>query len=127
MPESLPSVLIIDDEPDMCWALEHILKSQTSKMVTVGSGQEGLDTLAEGNIDIVFIDAKLPDMEGLEVASEMRRRVPSLRIILFSGYFYKDEPDVKQALHQGIITDFVSKPFQNKEIMNKLFPSHARG
>jgi DNA-binding response OmpR family regulator len=120
MCDPLPRILVIDDEPDMCWALEHILDHKSSKMVTVGSGQEGLAALSREQFDIAFIDAKLPDREGLELAREMRTRFPFLRIILFSGYFYKDEPDVKTALHKGIISDFVSKPFHNKEVLNKV-------
>ncbi|MCF8038926.1 MAG: response regulator [Desulfohalobiaceae bacterium] len=120
MCDPLPRILIIDDEPDMCWALEHILDHKSSKMVTVGSGQEGLAALGREHFEVAFIDAKLSDMEGLELARKMRTRFPSLRIILFSGYFYKDEPDVKAALRKGIISDFVSKPFQNEEVLNKV-------
>jgi len=62
------AILIVDDEADMCWAMEHILKSQGQPIVTVTSGAEACARLSEGCYSLVFLDAKIPDMDGLDIA-----------------------------------------------------------
>jgi len=66
---------------------------------------------------MAFLDAKLPDIDGLELAKKIRRLDPSIRIVVVSGYFYQNDPMVERALQEKRIDDFVSKPFKNDEIL----------
>lgn len=112
--------LIVDDEPDMCWALEHILRRSGLGTMKALSGQEALDLLKRRRFSLAFLDAKLPDLDGLEVARRMRQTDPELRIILVSGYFFRDDLAIQQALSQGVIQGFISKPFLEEEILQAL-------
>jgi len=42
---------------------------------------------------------------------------PDVRIVMISGYFYRDDVSVQKAIEEGLISDFISKPFQNDEIL----------
>ena len=118
-------ILIIDDEPDMCWALKHLLEKNGFLITKAADGREALDLLTSGSFQGAFLDAKLPDIEGLELARQFREKAPQMRIILISGYFYSDDVAVEKALGEGLICGFIAKPFLHEEILKAvkiLFP-----
>ena len=110
------AVLIVDDEPGMCWALGHILRGNGIVSVAATTGQEALRLAARERFHLAFVDAKLPDAEGLDLARRIREANPGIRIVLVSGYFYGDDPEVLQAAAAGVINGFVSKPFLHDEV-----------
>jgi len=115
------SILIVDDEPDMCWVISQIIQSQGLNFVTAYTGEDACFKLANGDFSVVFLDAKLPDMDGLDVARraiKMKEGRPP--IVLVSGYHYQDYPVVRNAIADGIIYSFLAKPFTNEEILNIL-------
>ena len=71
-------VLIVDDEVDMCWALENILMLEGYKTHTATSGKEGLELIRQlhPNIGMLFLDVKLPDIDGLKFASFAKQHYP---------------------------------------------------
>jgi len=114
-------ILVVDDEPDMCWVISHIIQSQGFNVVTAYSGEDACFKLANGEFSVVFLDAKLPDMDGLEIArraSTMTYGRPN--IVLVSGYHYQDDPVIRHAINDGIIFAFLAKPFTNKELLRIL-------
>jgi DNA-binding NtrC family response regulator len=110
--------LIVDDEPDLCWAMEHILGLYSLPVTTVQRGGEALAIIRRQRIQLVFMDAKLPDMDGLALAGRMREIDPDLRIFLVSGYFYRDDHTIQQALDKGVISGFIAKPFHHGDILS---------
>jgi DNA-binding NtrC family response regulator len=109
--------LIVDDEPDMCWAFEHIVESVGMTARSALSGGKALELLRRDSYQMAFLDAKLPDIDGLELAKKIRRLDPSIRLVVVSGYFYQNDPMVETALQEKRIDGFVSKPFKNDEIL----------
>ena len=117
MPGTVNSIfLIVDDEPDMCWALQHILEAKGFVSKTALTGHDALALMAVNIFEMVFLDAKLPDMEGIELARRIHEMNPNMHIVMVSGYFYRDDATVREAFEDGLITDFISKPFLNSEI-----------
>jgi CheY-like chemotaxis protein len=109
-------ILIVDGEPDMCWALEHLLNQQgyvTRKALTA---LEALRLMARHRFTWALLDAKLPDMDGLELARRLRKRAPDMRVMMVSGYYYRDDVSIQEAIAQGVIVDLISKPFLQEEI-----------
>ena len=113
-------ILIVDDEPDMCWVLEHMLNKQGFVTRKALSGQEALGLLQQHRFACAFLDAKLPDMDGLELARSIRESAPEIRIMMVSGYFYRDDVAIQGAINRGLIVDFISKPFLQEEILRVL-------
>ncbi len=112
--------LIVDDEPDMCWALEHILEAHGFLSKIALCGQEALALVEKNSFQLVFLDAKLPDMEGLELARRIREVNPAIRIVMISGYFYRDDVTVQYALAENLISGFIAKPFRHEEILKTI-------
>ncbi len=113
----------------MCWALHHVLENHGFVAVVGFTAQEALEEMASNGFHMAFLDAKLPDMDGLELARRIRMIDPKVRIVMISGYFYKDDASVQRALEDGLISDFISKPFQNDEILGiikTLYPDGAQ-
>lgn len=110
-------LLVVDDEPDMCWALEHILNKNGYAIKKALNGVKALALMHEHCFPLALVDAKLPDVDGLELARQMRDLDATMAIVMVSGYFYRDDVAIQQALSQGLIKCFISKPFQQEEIL----------
>ncbi|MFM8443012.1 MAG: response regulator [Methylococcus sp.] len=114
-------ILVVDDEPDMCWAMDCILSSQGYSVVTATSGEQALATLDQHDFFFVFMDAKLPDMDGLDVVRQARQlRSGSVRTVLVSGFHYHDDPIIRQSIEIGLINGFLAKPFAHNELLEML-------
>ncbi|MFI5329777.1 MAG: response regulator [Desulfobaccales bacterium] len=120
MGEGSEQILIVDDEPDMCWALEKLFNSRGFVTQKALSAQEALELMAQHYFGRAFLDAKLPDMDGLELARRLLTMAPEIRIIMVSGYFYRDDLTIQIAISQGLIRGFISKPFLQDEILKLL-------
>jgi len=111
-----PRILVVDDEPDMCWALENILRPVGYAVNSTKSSREALVLLAEEPYAVAFVDAKLPDVDGLELAGLIRQQCPHTAIVLISGYFYREDKAIKEALTRDLFIGFVAKPFDLEEV-----------
>ncbi len=117
------TVLVIDDEADVRWSLEMILLRNGFAVATAVSGDAALQWLAQPGqaCDLILLDAKLSDVDGVELAQLIRRQRCCLApVILVSGFFYKDDNLVQQSLRTGLISAFVTKPFRHAEILNSI-------
>ena len=65
-------ILIIDDEKLLRWSFEKKFKSNNFKVYTAGSGEDGIESFEMEHPDIVFLDNKLPKMQGIEVLKKIK-------------------------------------------------------
>jgi DNA-binding response OmpR family regulator len=117
-------VLVIDDEPAVCWALATLLRGHGFDVVTAGSGAEALrwlgDTAAAG-CRLILVDAKLGDCEGFDLARRIRSETDcTAPMIMVSGYFYKDDSAVQETLRAGLVAAFVTKPFRHAQMLGTI-------
>jgi len=117
VPEDYSEILIVDDEPDVCWALGYLLSKSGFVVRMAQNGQEALLLFSIGHFPVVFLDAKLPDVEGLELAQQIRRIDPEVHIVLLSGYFSGDDQPVRDAQAKGLVQHFIGKPFRHEEVI----------
>jgi CheY-like chemotaxis protein len=81
------TVLCVDDEKIGLRVRKIMLESRGYAVLTATSGPEGLRVFDENQVDLVLLDYFMPDLNGGEVASEMRRRRPGVPIVFLSAYF----------------------------------------
>jgi DNA-binding response OmpR family regulator len=112
-----PVVLIVDDDPDLCWALEHVLGELRVRCIRALDGQTALQAARLNRLAVALLDAKLPDIDGLELAQRIRLVNPGILILVVSGYFYKDDPVIETAMAQRLIHGFIEKPFSHGEVV----------
>ena len=109
--------LVVDDDPDICWALERVLERLGAQCVRALDGQTALQVARLNRLTLALLDAKLPDIDGLELARNIRIAHPGILVLVVSGYFYKDDPAIQTALEEGVIQGFIEKPFSHEEII----------
>jgi CheY-like chemotaxis protein len=81
------TVLCVDDERIGLRVRKIMLESRGYKVLTASNGPEGLKVFEENQVDLVVLDYYMPDINGGEVASEMRKRRPGVPIVFLSAYF----------------------------------------
>jgi DNA-binding NarL/FixJ family response regulator len=94
-------VLIIDDHPVVRLGLRTLLESEEHISVTglAGSAKEGIQEVQRVQPDVVLMDLRMPEMEGVEAISELRHIAPNIRILVLTNY---DEDDyIFRALRAG--------------------------
>ena len=91
-------VLVVDDDPDICWALERVLGGLGAQCIRALDGQTALQAARLNRLTLALLDAKLPDIDGLELARNIRIAHPGILVLVVSGYFYKDDPAIQTAL-----------------------------
>ena len=114
MPRGL--FLIIDDEPQLCWLLEQLLRQEGCAAKAARSGCEALDLVKRFRFRLAFMDVKLPDADGIDLAGLLRELDPGLPIVLVSGSLSEDDVDLQKALADGLVCGFIRKPFKHEEI-----------
>jgi DNA-binding NtrC family response regulator len=125
MNEKYAPILVVDDEPEMCWILENIIRKTGLACMTALSAGEAIALTECKKFGMVFLDAKLPDIDGIELARKLRKTNAHLPIVIVSGYFYPDDPTIEGALQTGLIAAFVGKPFDHDEIV-RIITHNAR-
>ena len=100
-------ILVVDDEEEVREILAESLMDFGYLVVTAASGEEALPVLIhDRSVALVITDVRMPGMSGLELADEIRRRWPEVKVLLISGYF----------LPQAAPQRFLKKPFHMKEL-----------
>ncbi len=111
------TILVIDDDQDMCWVLEAALAGLGYVVKTVGTAQSAISSVADHAFPVAFVDARLPDMDGLRLVEELRGLRPAMRIIMISGYYLEDDARILKAMRESRIDGFLAKPFQIETIV----------
>ena len=118
MNEKQAPILVVDDDPEMCWILENIIRKAGLACMTALSAREAIALTESNQFGMAFLDAKLPDIDGLDLARKLRKTNAHLPIVIVSGYFYQDDPTIERVLQEGLIAAFVGKPFDHDEIVS---------
>src|SRR5688572_9549991 len=109
-------ILIIDDEATLRQTLARILQRDGFEATTVSTGGEGLAIVGEQVFDLVYLDIRMPDMNGLDVLKTIHAQFPELPVILFTA-----QPDLHsavEALRRGAI-DYLMKPLKPQMIIGR--------
>jgi two-component system response regulator HydG len=108
------SVLIIDDDVDICQLLKRFLERKGFDAKTAFKGNEGIISVQNIDFDLILMDFRLPDYDGIDLIQELKAIKPKIPIIVITGY-----SDVKQAVKmiQLGAFEYVTKPIFPEEIL----------
>ncbi|MBX0329208.1 response regulator [Oscillochloris sp. ZM17-4] len=113
---NLRYILIVDDEPDICWALKRMLQVDGFSISTAGSGAEALELVRQRHYSVAFIDAILPDANGIRLSEQIHTMSSTTALVIMSGYYYRED----QRLASAPITGFLAKPFLLSDVQTTL-------
>lgn len=109
-------ILIIDDEASLRQTLARILQRAGFAVTTASGGKEGLELIHQYNFDLVYMDIRMPDINGLEILKSIHTDLPDLPVILFTA-----QPDLHSAvdaLRSGA-SDYLLKPLKPADIIER--------
>ena len=110
-------VLVVDDEEDILEVIQDRLEAYGFTVVTAGTGLEALKKLSVEKFAGIFLDIKMPEMGGLEVLEEVRKRDRKIPIIIITSSSTKDS--AIEAMAKGA-NEWVLKPFEWEELKVKI-------
>jgi DNA-binding NtrC family response regulator len=112
IPQAPETVLVVDDDQDMCWILEVALSGLGCVVKKVGTAQNAIALVTDQAFPVALVDARLPDMDGLRLIEKLRNLRPTMGIIMISGYYLEDDARILEAMRASAIDGFLAKPFQ---------------
>ena len=102
-------ILVIDDEKAIRWSLGEALKNQGYDVVDAENGKKGISLFKQEPADLVILDLKLPDTNGIEVLKQIREEDDEVPVIMMTAY--GEVETAVEAIKSGAY-DFLLKPFQ---------------
>jgi two-component system nitrogen regulation response regulator NtrX len=111
---TMARILIVDDEKSIREALVQVFEYEGHDVVGAGDGPEALKIAAELRPDVVFLDVKMPGMDGLDVLAKLREEEPQLLVVMISGHGTIDT--AVEATRKGAY-DFLEKPLDTDRLL----------
>jgi two-component system nitrogen regulation response regulator GlnG len=105
-------ILIIDDEPSICWSLRRLLAEEGHDVDVASSAEDGLRRAERRRPDALFLDVRLPGMDGLSAVEHVRRICGDIPIVVMTA-FGSLETAVR-AISSGVV-EYLPKPFELDE------------
>lgn len=115
MVEPAKRVLIVDDEETLTWSMSKSLSKDRDKytILIANTGREALNILKENPVDLVITDIRLPDVNGLDLLTNIKNEYPATKVIIMTAYGSSDIQ--KEANKRGSLY-YVEKPFEITDI-----------
>lgn len=112
-----PDVVIIDDEKDMCWLLENDLRKNHYHVFSANTGRDGLELVKREEPDVVLLDLRLKDVDGLNVLHKIKEIWPKIRVIIISAF---GGPIVREKATSLGADGFIDKPFKSEDVVKAI-------
>ncbi|MBU4446530.1 response regulator [bacterium] len=107
-------ILVVDDEADMRWILTNVLKKEGYRVITADDGKKAVQKVMENDPDIILLDIRMPEMDGIQVLEKVREINPMMPVIIITAY--ADIENAVQAVKLGAY-DYFMKPFDTNDLL----------
>jgi DNA-binding response OmpR family regulator len=113
----MPSILIVEDEPDMARGLQYNLEARGFDVIVAADGDAGYQTAIARKPDLVVLDVMLPKRDGYDVCRALRKAEPRLPVLMLTAR--GREEDIVLGLKLGA-DDYIRKPFSIAELVARI-------
>jgi len=107
------SILVVDDDPNICEVLATNLKAK-GYVKCANTGKKAIEMSKDEHFDLALIDIRLPDMEGIQLLSQLRGTIPKMMKIIITGYPSID--NAVEALNKGADA-YIIKPLDMEKVL----------
>ena len=114
MAEETASLLVVDDEEHIRSAIAEALELEGFRVDTADSGVSALEALARTSYDLMILDIRMPDVDGVQVMTRVHQQFPELRVVVLTGYAALESAIT--AVKTGAV-DYLEKPTSTHEIV----------
>ncbi|MCC6511175.1 MAG: sigma-54-dependent Fis family transcriptional regulator [Pirellulaceae bacterium] len=109
----MSNILVVDDEPAICWGIKQLLEREGHRVTILASGEEALKSVVKEKPDLLLMDVRLPGICGLEALDKVRAIHPELPIVIMTAFGQLDIA-VEVMRHPGV--DYLAKPFDLDQV-----------
>ena len=106
--EYMYEILVVDDDRDMCRMISSILKEERYSVDKAYDGEQAIKKIKTRGYNLMLLDYKLPDMDGINVLKEVRLIEPFIKVIMISAY---GSTSIKSTAKKLRVYRFLDKPF----------------
>jgi len=112
-------ILIVDDEPNVCWLAQMILCEQGYKVITAYDGNQALELFDKIGryVGLVILDFMIPGRDGVAIFYQLKQRDPNVAVLLSSGY--GEHPRLTPLLAKGL-AGFIAKPYSRQRLLDQV-------
>lgn len=110
-------ILVIDDEAVICDACRMVLTEQGHEVDLCMSGRAGMEALERKEYDLLLLDMKLKDVDGMDILKRIKDQKSGLRVVVMTGYAVV--ANAVEAMKLGAI-DYLAKPFTDDELIEAI-------
>jgi CheY-like chemotaxis protein len=114
---TLRKVLVVDDDPVISKSFNRVLAGKGYIVVSAENGQEALNKVAKEQYDAVFTDIRMPGMDGIEVAEQLRAKQPWIPVVIITGY---GSAENEARAHAAGVSGFLHKPLSPEMIQQSV-------
>lgn len=114
LPEGL-RVLVVDDNEEVLRSLSDLLEEARCKVTKARSGEEAVAKAAADHFDLVITDIRMPDKNGYQVFSEVRKLYPDMPFVMMTAFGYDESHSIVKARKEGLCTTLF-KPFDFEQL-----------
>jgi response regulator RpfG family c-di-GMP phosphodiesterase len=118
------TLLLVDDEINILSALKRLLRQDKYDIVTANNGQEALEALKSGPVDVIVTDQRMPGMTGVEFLRLAKESYPDTVRIVLSGY--TELQSVTDAVNEGAVYKFLTKPWDDGQLRGHVAEAFKR-
>lgn len=108
------TLLLVDDEENILASLRRLLRRDGYRILTAGGGAEGLEIIANNEVDVIISDQRMPNMTGTEFLRKVKVQRPDTVRIVLSGY--TELQSITDAINEGAIYKFLTKPWDDEQL-----------
>ncbi len=116
-------VLLVDDEEDFVHTLVKRLTRRKLEVRSALSGKDALKSISENTPDVIVLDVKMPDMDGIETLKQIKALCPSTEVIMLTGHANVEV--AIRGMELGAF-DYLMKPIEIDELLYKLQDAYKK-
>ena len=113
--KTYPNILIAEDVESNFLYLKAVLSKLNATIFWAKNGVEAVEICDENQIDLIFMDLQMPEMNGYEATELLKKKFPSLPIVAQTAFAMSD--DREKALDSGC-DDYLAKPIKSKDLLS---------
>ncbi len=115
--KKIKDILIIEDEKDLCEILSDILNHKGYNVAVANTKREGIASLKKQHPQLVFLDLKLPDGDGMKLLPKIKKASPRTTMNVISAY---GSNEVREEAKKRGVYSFIDKPFTERQILRSI-------
>ena len=108
------SILLVDDDPEFRKAMKKMFEKSGYEVTVAADGQEALVALSEDSFDLIISDLRMPNLNGMELMEELKRRKINLPVIFITAY--GEVESYMDLMNLGAF-EYINKPVKGQEIL----------